>query len=74
MAMMKTGELRGLLAEALKKCMNGTMGVEEASSISKLAHQMTNNLRVEIRACESSLVMPVKIREIEHIGDLEMSA
>lgn len=71
---MKTGELRGALAEALKKCLDGTMCFHEAASISKLAHQMTNNLRVEIRACESGLVRPVKIREIKHIGDLEMSA
>lgn len=70
---MKTKELRGILAESLRMCLNGDLGVAEASSISKLAHQMTSNLRIEIRACESSLVIPSNAKRMDCIGDLDLS-
>ena len=64
-----TGELRAFLCSAINSVANGTMDVEEARNITKLAGQVNESLYAEVKVAKTKIELG---QEAAKFGSLEL--
>lgn len=64
-----TGELIELLCSAINSVANGTMDVEKAGNITKLAEQVNESFYAEVKVCKTKMDMGL---EADKLGELSV--